>query len=159
MELVVDGNANSLEYSGKIGGTAAWSENGANGSNEVIAGLKGRAPTAPDNLGCQPSGPRLVGVFSEDGSDLFRGGFIQNCRGGVLRWRPAAARGHPHIEGSPLAEGEAAIFAIDLSRGYSEVKEDPVKVCICQLLDLVEVREVGLVDCEAARFGMSLQPI
>ena len=73
--LVVDGNADGLEESSKIGRAGAGSERTANCADEIIAGHERPISSATDDFACEPHPALLIGILPKDGRELdFVGG-------------------------------------------------------------------------------------
>src|SRR5579864_4569847 len=135
-QLVVDGDAETLERSGRDVDVArpGLARNGRLDGLSQIAGGAERAPRH-DELG-DPASPAFFAVLTEDALEVGRAEIVDHVGRGYIRGGV-----HAHVERTVGAEAEPAPRVVQLGAGETEVEED--QVCRVEALAPGDVAQLG----------------
>lgn len=121
IELVVDRNPDRLKEPREIRGATPGTEHCPDGIDEIVTRHQWPPFSAPVDLPGQGSCSALIPVRPKDVTQFVRRRIPKQ----IGRRRPGGT--HPHVEGRPGPEREAASVRIELMGGDPEVEEDEVR--------------------------------
>jgi hypothetical protein len=149
-ELVIDLDAQGLEGLLVellcVGMEAVWGVGGGESIKEVLDGVEGGgSPLLKDGMS-EAVRVRKFAVGGEDGGEPFEGIGVEDVGGGEL-----GGAVHAHVEGLIVeAEGEAAVWFVEVVRGDAEVGKDAVDGgLVVEEEEVGEEAEVGIDEGEA----------